>query len=132
MKASHLKIASVVSALIVFFPTRSKILIPFGFILSGYENYSEWQGFVITTIVLISLIYLIYSAIKGFQSKTDCIISLVPLLAFLLFFATFTLDFIYYPNWLSLVTGILSVIIISTTVLKLIKQLRISDNKSRS
>lgn len=126
MKLAILKILSTFSALLVFFPTRSRVLIPFGLMLGGYEKYTGWDDILITTLVWASLVYCIYSAAKELKSKTDSVITLIPLVAFWIFSATHAIDFINYANWLSLTTGILSAIIISITIVKLIKRLTLS------
>ncbi len=126
MKLPILKILSAFSALLVFFPTNSGVLIPFGLILGGYENYAGWDGIWITNLVWASLVYCIYSAAKELKSKTDSVITLIPLVAFWIFLATHAIDFINHANWLSLTTGILSAIIISITIVKLVKRLTFS------
>ncbi len=94
--------------------------------LGGYENYTGWDGIWIPTLVWASLVYCIYSAAKELKSKTDSVITLIPLVAFGIFLATHAINFINYANWLSLTTGILSAIIISITILKLIKRLTLT------
>ena len=130
MNISLLKIASALSALIVFMPTPTGILLPFGLALAGYENYSGWQAFLLATIIWISLLYLVYSALKGFKSRRDGILTFIPLVSFWLFLATHVMDFINYANWLSLTTGILSAIVIAITILALIKRLKSSQKQT--
>jgi hypothetical protein len=134
MNLSILKIFSALSALLVFFPNQSGVLFPFGIVLAEFENFTSWKTLIPSLIVLISFLYIIYSAYKGLAnkknrtSKIESFLTILPLLAFLILLAYKSNDFINYANWLSISTGIIAAIVILLTTILILKETKTANN----
>jgi hypothetical protein len=129
MKTPALKILSAASTLIVFFPNNSGAIFPFGFVLGGFENFSDLGHLLVTAVVWVSLTYIIYTATKRIPTKTENALTLLPLSSFLIFLLSRAADFIAHANWLSILTGLLATILTSTTIWKITKEL-VGDRKA--
>jgi hypothetical protein len=123
---SFLKILSALSALCVFIPVDYFGAIPFGYYLVAFEDFWPWQDKILVVFMWASLLYILYSAIRGIKSKMDSILIIIPLTSFLIYLGILTPHFINYQNWgLLILPAIFSAIIIPLTIVVLARQFRI-------